>query len=58
MFINSIFIFSADIYGMYVPYIVMSLLGIVSGILTIFILPETRGQELPETVEDTTNLKR
>ncbi len=37
------------------PYLIYGTLGTVSGLLT-FLLPETHGQKLPQTIQDAINL--
>ena len=37
------------------PYLIYGILGTVTGVLT-FLLPETLGQKLPQTVDDVINL--
>ena len=52
-----IFIFEAEFYDLYVPFLSMSLITLVSGVLTLMFLSKTRMIELPETLNDTLHLK-
>lgn len=49
--------FTGDIYGYYVPYILMSILTATAGLAAILFLPETNHVELPETTEDVMKMK-
>jgi len=46
-----------DLYGLYAPYLILSIITCASGFMTLFGLPETRNVELPESVKDTLELK-
>jgi len=48
--------FLGDLYGLYVPYIILSIITCASGLMTLFGLPETKNVELPESVKETLKL--
>ena len=51
----NVFIVQGDIYHPYIPTLVFGAQGIGSVLVTL-LLPETRGKNLPETIEDAKNL--